>query len=51
LAEGQEVLHASFGKGKIEKIEGEADKKVATIIFGSQERRIMLKFAKLKILS
>jgi DNA helicase-2/ATP-dependent DNA helicase PcrA len=51
LAQGQEVLHASFGKGKIEKIEGEADKKVATIIFGGQERRIMLKFAKLKILS
>ncbi len=51
LAEGQEVLHASFGKGKIEKIEGEADKKVATIMFGGQERRIMLKFAKLKILS
>lgn len=51
---GQEVLHLKFGKGQVKRIDGTNDKKVATIIFpeiDQPERRIMLKFAKLQILS
>jgi len=51
---GQEVLHLKFGKGQVKRIDGTNDKKVATIYFpeiDQPERRIMLKFAKLQILS
>jgi len=51
---GQEVLHLKFGKGQVKRIDGTNDKKVATIYFpeiDQSERRIMLKFAKLQILS
>jgi DNA helicase-2/ATP-dependent DNA helicase PcrA len=54
IEEGQEVLHLKFGKGQIKRIDGTNDKKVATIYFpeiDQPERRIMLKFAKLQILS
>lgn len=50
---GQKVLHMKFGEGKVERIDGKNDKKVATINFheiDQPERRIMLKFAKLQIL-
>jgi DNA helicase-2/ATP-dependent DNA helicase PcrA len=53
LQEGQKVLHLKFGEGKILKLDGSNDKKVATIHFheiDKPERRIMLKFAKLQIL-
>ena len=51
---GQEVLHLKFGKGEVRRVDGTNDKKVATIYFpeiDQPERRIMLKFAKLQILS
>ena len=53
IQEGQTVLHLKFGKGKVEKIDGGAGNRVATIRFpevDNPERRIMLRFAKLQIL-
>lgn len=48
---GHQVLHQFFGKGLINDITGEGDKRIATIVFsGNQEKKIMLKFAKLKII-
>ncbi|MDP4710238.1 MAG: UvrD-helicase domain-containing protein [Saprospiraceae bacterium] len=50
---GMEVLHLKFGKGKVLHIDGGAQNRVATIVFeasGAEEKRIMLKFAKLQIL-
>jgi len=50
---GMEVLHLRFGKGKVKIIDGEREKKMATIFFpqvdGGTEKRIMLRFAKLQI--
>ncbi len=54
LAPGLSVLHLKFGKGKIMKIDGGKDNRVATILFNEidePERRLMLKFAKLQIIS
>jgi len=51
---GMKVLHLKFGKGKVLDIEGGKDNRVATIYFSEldrPEKRIMLKFAKLQILS
>jgi DNA helicase-2/ATP-dependent DNA helicase PcrA len=50
LEVGMRVMHQNFGEGNIVGIDGDADKKVASIMFGGTERRIMLKFAKLQIL-
>ncbi len=51
---GMRVLHIKFGEGKVLAIDGERDKRMATIFFkdlpDSPQRRIMLKFAKLQIL-
>ena len=50
---GAEVLHLRFGKGKVLSIDGQRDKRVATIFFkdiDNPQRRIMLKFAKLQVL-
>ena len=49
---GMEVLHLQFGKGKVLAIDGARDKRVATIFFHQlkEQKRIMLKFAKLQIL-
>jgi DNA helicase-2/ATP-dependent DNA helicase PcrA len=52
IVEGVEVLHMKFGKGKVLKIDGARDNRVATIEFESIDdptRRIMLRFAKLQI--
>ncbi|MBK8829505.1 MAG: UvrD-helicase domain-containing protein [Saprospiraceae bacterium] len=52
IAEGMEVLHLQFGRGKIIAIDGARENRVATIHFedtDDQERRIMLRFAKLQI--
>ena len=52
IEEGMEVVHLKFGKGKVIKIDGRNDSRVATIFFNgidSPQRRIMLKFAKLHI--
>jgi hypothetical protein len=43
------VQHIQFGHGKITEITGEGDKKIATIDFNSNVKKIMLKYAKLKI--
>jgi DNA helicase-2/ATP-dependent DNA helicase PcrA len=54
LAPGMTVLHLKFGKGKIMKIDGGKDNRVATILFSEMdepERRLMLKFAKLQVIS
>lgn len=53
IEEGMEVIHLKFGKGKVLKIDGRNDSRVATIYFDevdNPQRRIMLKFAKLQIL-
>ncbi|MCB9275564.1 MAG: UvrD-helicase domain-containing protein [Lewinellaceae bacterium] len=51
---GMKVLHLKFGEGKVLSIDGSATNRVATIFFPQsdepQQRRIMLKFAKLQIL-
>ncbi|MCG8328369.1 MAG: UvrD-helicase domain-containing protein [Chitinophagales bacterium] len=51
---GMKVLHLKFGEGKVLSIDGSAKNRVATIFFKDagdpQQRRIMLKFAKLQIL-
>lgn len=50
IKEGMQVLHLKFGRGKVAAID---ERDVATIIFESlndnQEKRIMLKYAKLQI--
>ncbi|MEM1124079.1 MAG: 3'-5' exonuclease, partial [Bacteroidota bacterium] len=54
IKEGQKVLHLKFGEGTVEQVDGRNDKKVATINFpqiDNPKRRLMLKFAKLQILS
>lgn len=51
---GMVVLHARFGEGKVLAIDGVNANKVATIFFhdidSDQQKRIMLKFAKLQII-
>ncbi|MCL4111885.1 UNVERIFIED_CONTAM: hypothetical protein GTU68_063537 [Idotea baltica] len=50
---GMRVRHLKFGDGKVLSIDGHNDAKVATIFFQgiqNQQRRIVLKFAKLQIL-
>ncbi len=49
---GQKVLHLKFGEGEIKAIDGTREKRVATIDFPviGEEKRIMLKFAKLQVL-
>lgn len=52
IAEGMEVLHLQFGRGRIISIDGARENRVATIQFDEgelSERRIMLRFAKLQI--
>jgi len=52
IAEGMEVLHMQFGKGRVVSIDGARENRVATIQFDEgedNERRIMLRFAKLQI--
>jgi DNA helicase-2/ATP-dependent DNA helicase PcrA len=52
IAEGMDVMHLKFGKGKVVRIDGTRDNRVATIEFeelADPERRIMLRFAKLQI--
>ena len=53
IREGMEILHLRFGKGVVKSIDGDRDRRMATIFFeqvdGGTEKRIMLKFAKLQI--
>ena len=51
LTTGMQVEHQRFGKGKVLKLEGNAANKIATVNFDSiGEKRIMLKFAKLRLI-
>jgi len=53
IATGMKVLHLKFGEGRVLGIEGGKDNRIATIHFSDlndeQEKKIMLKFAKLQI--
>lgn len=50
IQEGMEVEHARFGNGTVKSLEGNAGERLATIHFeGIGEKKILLKFAKLKI--
>lgn len=53
IQKGMTILHLKFGEGKVLGIEGNKDNPVATIHFkdieAPQERRIMLKYAKVQI--
>ena len=52
IQEGMTILHLKFGEGKVTKIDGANENRVATIVFElteEPEKRIMLKFAKLQI--
>ena len=52
LQTGMEVMHEKFGEGKVVAIEGTGANKIASIFFASYgTKKIMLKFARLKILS
>lgn len=54
IVAGMKVRHLKFGEGKVLSVDGYNDSKVATIFFqgiSNPQRRIMLKFAKLHILS
>ena len=52
---GMKVLHLKFGEGKVLSVDGTRDKRVATIFFEGldmeKQKRIMLRFAKLQILT
>lgn len=51
LTTGMEVKHEKFGDGKVLTLEGNATNRIATIFFPNfGEKKIMLKFAKLKII-
>lgn len=51
LKEGDKVQHQRFGNGTVSTIEGEADNRKATVIFeGLGEKKLVLKFAKMRII-
>jgi DNA helicase-2/ATP-dependent DNA helicase PcrA len=53
IVPGITVIHLKFGEGKIISVEGPKENRVATIQFKNdemEERRIVLKFAKLQVL-
>lgn len=51
IISGAKVYHERFGKGKVLKIEGANDNKKAVVFFNNAgEKKLLLKFAKLKIL-
>ena len=54
LTAGMDILHLKFGEGKVISIDGAKDNRVATIAFkelGNEQKRIMLRFAKIQILN
>ncbi|NUO00749.1 MAG: UvrD-helicase domain-containing protein [Saprospiraceae bacterium] len=55
IQKGMRVLHLKFGEGEVLEVEGNKDNRIATIFFKAAEddpkKRIMLKFAKLQIVS
>lgn len=52
LQTGMDVVHEKFGEGKVIAMEGQGINRIATIFFeGTGQKKIMLKFARLKILN
>ncbi len=52
LQTGMQVEHPKFGKGKIVALEGQGPNKKATVFFnGIGNKNLLLRFAKLRILS
>lgn len=51
LRPGSRVMHEKFGLGKVTDVVGSGDMQKATVMFeGNNEKQLMLKFAKLKVL-
>ena len=49
---GMWVMHAKFGRGKVQTVEGEGDSRKAVIFFNEVgQKQLMLKFAKLEIIN
>lgn len=51
LAVGDTVRHTKFGKGRVLAVEGSGDKTVAKVRFGSEEKRLLLRYAPLEKVS
>lgn len=51
IAEGVNVMHEKFGKGKVLRIEGTSPNEKATVFFPTAgQKQLLLKFAKLEII-
>ena len=51
LAVGDTVRHTKFGEGRVLAVEGSGDKTVAKVRFGSEEKRLLLRYAPLEKVS
>ena len=52
LAEGQQVEHHKFGRGRVESLQGSGPERKATVFFEQKGKKVLLlKYAKLRILS
>ncbi len=52
LTEGMQVEHERFGSGTVTNIEGQSPNQKATVSFeGHGEKKLLLKFARLKVLN
>lgn len=51
LAVGDMVRHTKFGEGRVLAVEGSGDKTVAKVRFGSEEKRLLLRYAPLEKVS
>ena len=51
LAVGDTVRHTRFGEGRVLAVEGSGDKTVAKVRFGSEEKRLLLRYAPLEKVS
>lgn len=51
LAVGDTVRHTKFGEGRVLVVEGSGDKTVAKVRFGSEEKRLLLRYAPLEKVS
>ena len=51
IAEGVNVMHEKFGKGKVLRIEGASPNEKATVFFpNAGQKQLLLKFAKLEVI-
>ena len=48
LSVGDSVDHTAFGRGSVISLEGSGDKTVAKVRFGSEEKRLLLRYAPIK---